>query len=250
MKNNFEIEIALVNKDFTTNEDTIIRINTELKNNIFLFHTTIPKYIFDYIKDTGDDKYNSSKPGKWDPNKTQHKQFRQKISSHILSDLISQLLIISNDCISIKNFNTAQSDKMIAIKFNHSTHKTKDNFNFSYTGEKFNMNFQFFIVYSYQQKTIMGESVTQYKTRDSIYDVTNKEAYFSNNKNREWYMFNHDISRDFNLIKWSQEAEDFFNNVKKNFNKIAKDLDEYLCDIDDTKMKMLIDNNIKLLGSE
>jgi len=247
MKDKFEVNIDIVNKEFTEFISEKIRINTELKDNVFILKTTIPKYIFDFIKDSDPVKYNTSRPGKWNPNKTPHKQFKQVLKSDTLSSLIGLLETISRDCLSLQDFNHAQYDKMIAIKFNHSIHKDRDNFNFSYMGKKFNMNFQFFVVYSYQQKSLMGENITHYKTRESIYDVTKKEAFFTNNKNRDWYMFNHDISKEFNLIKWSQDAENFLTDIQNKFVSISENLDKYLKDIDDVKMFELINMNQKLL---
>ena len=250
MKDNFSIEIDLADKEFKKLVTSEIRINTELKNNVFTFKTTIPKYLFEYIRDNGDKKYDTIKH-KYNIYENNHPRFKQILIASTLSDLISQLDKISQNAISKKDMETAQSEKFIAIKFNHSDTNQRDSYNFSYMGKKFNMNFQFFITYKSYYRTF-GEDRVKWKTDKSYSDVVGGDENYSvskSNRHKNWYYFRHevDLSKNFDIIVWSQEAEDFLINIQSKFNDIAVNLDDFLSNIDDSKMKLLIDNGIKLL---
>jgi hypothetical protein len=52
----------------------------------------------------------------------------------------------------------------------------------------------------------------------------------------------------FKIIKWTQEREDFLTTIEINFKKLSDNLNDYLSDLDDNKLDLLIANNTKLLN--
>jgi len=244
VKNKIEVQVPLPKKDLSKWEETqqIITVSTELDTikNSFIFKTTLPKYIFDVVGDT-DEKYELNPPKPEKTYMTRKKKFSQRLSDVTLKGLLEQLNDICIDAISVRDTEMAQDEKYIAIKFKHSHMQQKDNYNFADMGKATSSSFQFFTVYKILNKSNFGR-------RDYRTDVRIGGLNYA--KSRKWNYYQHGVVGQFQLIKWTKEREEFLQKIQKNFIDLNENLNEYLGNIDDDKINLLIANysNIRLLN--
>lgn len=222
-----------------------ITVNTEFRPevNTFIFKCSIPKYVFDAVVDS-DTKYFA------EPEKPEHyfetkgKKFTQNLSADTLPALLTKLNDICLDAISVKERETAQTEKYIAIKFKQSNSSQKDNFNFASMGFLTNSSFQFFVVHKIIKSP---HSLDRYNFKSN---VTNRALNSPiHNKHKDgWYYFGIGVVEQFQLIKWTQEREDFLKDVQNKFVSMNEKLETFLGNIDDDKIMELMSNTQFLLG--
>jgi len=247
IKNSFKVSINLPKKDFTGFDYVAseIQINTEFRPavNTFTFKCNIPKYIFDVVADS-DIKYFTNPPKPEHYFERKDKKFTTTLSAPTLDGLLKDLQNICSDALSTKERETAQTEKYIAIKFKQSNSSQKDNFNFASMGFLTNSSFQFFVVHKIIKSP---HSLDRYNFKSN---VTNRALNSPiHNKHKDgWYYFGIGVVEQFQLIKWTQEREDFLKDVQNKFVLMNEKLETFLGDIDDDKIIELMSNAQFLLG--
>lgn len=222
-----------------------ISVNTEFKPevNTFIFKCKIPKYVFDAVVNS-DNKYLI------EPEKPEHyfksngKKFTQNLSADTLPALLIKLNDVCLDAISVKQRETAQSEKYIAIKFKQSNSKKKDDFNFASMGFLTNSSFQFFVVHKIIKSP---NSLDRYNYKSDI-TIRQVNSPIHNKHKDGWYYYGIGVVENYQLIKWTQEREDFLKDVQNKFVLMNEKLETFLGDIDDDKIIELMSNAQFLLG--
>jgi hypothetical protein len=242
IKSQLKVKCLLCDKDFEKTEYKEILVRTEFdqNKNIFTFKTTIPKYLFDFISNSGDSKYETN------PKKIDYgipRKFTNQIKAPALSFILEALSEISNDATNLKDRNTAEREKYIAIRFNHSSRKDRDSYNHATLGEVTKSSFQFFTVYKIN-KSKNSLDPDNYQSLIKISHDSDSIKYKHN-----WYHYNVGvIERGFQLVKWSEERELFFEKMQEKFKSVNNTLDSYLSDLSDEKVEELMTNTtIKFL---
>ena len=242
IKNSIKVNIILPTKDCSKwdREKREISVSTELniKTNIFKFRLRIPTYIFDKTKES-EEKYHTNPPAPEKNWEKKSKKFTQNLSDDTLKGILKQLEVICIDSISVTDRETSESEKYIAIKFKNSHKQEKDDFNFASMGHKTASSFQFFVVYKRTGRQHIYDRFT-YKSNVRI-------DFMNNKRKQDWFYYGNNIESSFQLIKWTQEREDFLKEIQDKFVKMNNDLATYLGDINDDKMIALMNNKQFLL---
>ena len=218
MENNFKLNLWLPTNDFTKKESRAIKILTKLniENNSFLFKAVIPKYIYDYLE-LNEEKIPS-----------------KAMSSNTLKSLVEEIEHYGKKCIELKHRESLQSEKYIAVKFNESNFQQKDSFNFASMGFRTTSSFQYFIVY----KDIKPKgNLDRYNYKSDI-------RIGSEIVDKKWYYFGTNVIEQggFKLIKWTREREDYLKNIQGKFVDINSKLNEFLGNLDEDKLNLLMSN--------
>ena len=244
IKDSFKVSVILPTKDFSgweynTPNDITVHTELNLSKKDFIFKCTIPKFVFDGVKDR-EEKYYTNPPKK---NFGKAKKFNQNLSSVTLVDLLSQLANICTDAVSYKQKDEEKTEKFIAIKFSHEYNESKDSLNFASMGMITSSKFQYFTVY----KVVGSKSITGtgFKSKKCVYNSQSSVRW--ENFKRPWYYYGTDIKKEFQLVKWSQEREDFLKRVEDKFVNLNNSLHTFLGEIDDDKIELLMQNNNLLL---
>lgn len=231
------------------------------------YTVVIPNYIFDALADT-EEKFST----KYDPNNREifghfsnrslTRKFKKTQTSTMLSslqDMFNELTRILNEKHSIE---TATMTKKIFIQFNHSVQHTTNNWCGSYRGQKINQTFNYFI--GYETYTTRWNHMNQsgpnkkYVTRIEYHSPNSStrkmDTGFEEDPDRLLPLNAHgqtaeDMEKKFTIIDWTQERQDFCEKIKQTFITINNDLSEFLMNLDNNKMDMLIagKSNFKLL---
>lgn len=245
IKNSFIVSVMLPEKDLNSwGDKNDITIHTELDtiSNNFIFKCTIPKYVFDGVKDS-DTKYLTNPPklerGQWG---SKPKPFTQKLSCVTLGTLLDQLSDICRDAIDMRKRETAETERYIAVKFVQSNTQRKDDFNFASMGFATSSMFQFFNVYKIIKSP---HSLDQYTYKSNV--RIGGENY--SHRKGEWHYYGIGVIEKYQLIKWTQEREDFLQSVQDKFVAMNEQLETFLGNIDDDKIMELMANSQFLLGN-
>lgn len=247
IKNKLSVEITLPKKDLSGwnyKDKETITVTTEFnpQTNSFIFRLRIPKYIFDGVKDT-DEKYFTNPPKPENSWESRKKKFTQNLSYPVLDVLLENLNNVCADAIMIKERESAETEKYIAVRFGNGHKQCKDNFNFASMGMLTTSSFQFFVVY----KDIKSpHSLDRYIYKSKVRIGGNMGM--KDHKVDGWYYFGIGNVEQYQLIRWTQEREDFFKEIEEKFVMVNKELDKYLGDITDDKIIALMENKQLFLG--
>lgn len=246
IKNSFKAKITLPKPDLTgwDYNEVDITISTEFRPeyNTFKFKCRIPKFVYDGVADS-DTKYLTNPPKPEYSHERKANKFTQSLVSDNLTLLLANLSEVCSDAIQVKTRETAKTEKYIAITFNQSNLQKKGSFNHADMGKLTKSSFQFFPLY----KAI--------KPKNSLdrYNYKSDKVITSNNSNLKpdgWYWYAvGEIERNFQLIKWTQEREDFLQSIQDKFVSMNERLETFLGDIDDNKIIELMSNSQFLLNN-
>jgi len=171
--------------------------------------------------------------------------------SESLSSLHQQMNNLVNDCFNIIELERAaeKAEKLIIVNFNARERSTRDDYNHGYTGQLLTSSFQFFIAYRIPITFSQTRSLFTFKQMYSGMDTGGKGKKgivdYEKQGNRRFI-----TSTATNVIlKWTQEKEDFLTKLECQFRKLNNDLNRFLSDMDEDKLKLLMETGIKLLDS-
>ncbi len=130
--------------------------------------------------------------------------------------------------------------KIICINFSSSEQLTRDDYNHAYTGQKIGIHFNFFVAYKTTDNGSRNMfTYKKYKTGFGTTDkgingIINTELQGSQN----WLGTTPQV-----IIEWTQEREDFLLGIENNFRKLSENLNHFLKDLDEDKIKSLMENS-------
>ena len=259
-----KIVVQLPKKDFSNSESVEITLNVDGfdKNMNLVYSYKIPDYIYNELKDT-EEKYKSYENSKISNkehnnnhlNGSNISYFKKIIKKILISEIISEISELTLECVSRNTRDGLKKSKKIFIRFHDEHYHDKCTWTGGYKGEIISTQFQYFIGYEIEERKdifnieIIKNYYTLIKHQSGSFakwSTNFKEGYileplyFKNDRNSF-------LSR-YNIIDWSEEREVFFEKIKENFIVINAKLSNYLSDIDDDKINLLMsNNNFKLL---
>jgi hypothetical protein len=229
---------------------------------------TIPDYMFNELANsepqfrTEYDINNNVASGLFS-DRTVTKKFKKTQTSILISSLqeyISSLTQILNDRYSIE---TETMKKKLFIHFNHSENHTTSGLSGAYTGKLINQNFRYFVGYEVMSNkfnytlSIKKEITKKYITK-ILYASPNSSLRKNDTGFKEkeglflsLLQYNQSIEsfeKEYSILDWTEERENFCEKIQNTFINVNNELDNFLKDIDDNKMNMLISNGLKFLG--
>ena len=174
------------------------------------------------------------------------------IESNSLSYLHERMREYSSQALSISDLVrfSEKSRKMIGIVFKSGENSVRDSFNFSYLGQKLTTSFNWFIVYEFDDSNSILGGKKYYTWKKMV----NKNQNLSGIKEFEGLDGIVDLQKEGRksyltgkpegiLIEWTQEREDFLTSLESKFRKLSENLNEFLSDLDDKKLDLLIVNS-------
>jgi hypothetical protein len=143
--------------------------------------------------------------------------------------------------------------KMILISFKSSETSLRDNFNFSYLGQKISTSFNWCVIYEYSdslngtkkyftwKKMMSGHNLSGLSEYEGLSGIVDFES-----SGRKSHLTNRP---DGVLVQWTKEREEFLSSLEDNFRALSDKLNFFLSDLDDEKLTELISNSeLKLIG--
>lgn len=141
--------------------------------------------------------------------------------------------------------NAKNAKKVICINFSSSEQTTRDDWNHAYMGQQISTHFNFFVAYRSGGSRDMGREYFSYKKHQTGHGST--ENGVSGIIDTELQGKRHWIGKKPSVvIDWTQEAEDFFNSLEGQFRGFSENLNKYLKDLNQDKVKELIQNKEQL----
>jgi hypothetical protein len=136
--------------------------------------------------------------------------------------------------------NAKGAKKVIGINFSSSEISTRDDYNHGYTGQKISTTFNFCVCYQTKDGG-RGRDLFTFKklqhgtgsTERGVKGIIDSELQ----GHRNWIGRNPDI-----IMGWTQEREDFLTSLEGSFRKLSENLNNFLKDLDEEKMELLIQN--------
>lgn len=254
-----KIKINLVNKELNDWETFLLNVTqddiVEDTKDVF-YHVTIPKHIFDAVKDTQDKYITDINDRKNIVGFSTKKPFLNKIKSISLSDIREQLSKLSIDALNTKKLKESEGVKMICVSFKHSYTKEREGIHGGYMGKSNSSRFQWFIAYKKEvrnNRMFLNESdpdfnVTVYMTNKQYksgtfakWDTSEKTEFEST----AWTPLHRqnelkDFESKWHIIKWTEERELFFNAIEEKFNIINTELDGFLGNVTEENVEALM----------
>lgn len=224
------------------------------------YKCTIPDYIFDDLKDTEPrfkTKYeiNNARIYSNPSRRSLTTKFQKTQYSPSLSVLKEYIADLSNIIYDKYDDLKDEHIKKIFISFTNSDAVNRNGYNYAYLGEQITSKFNFFVgfevVYKKQNNSLGkrpkyivdhayypdGASIN-FKERGGhgivkgvIYEPFQGRVY----------------ERDYSIVDWTQEREDFLNLIYSKFQKLNIDLNTFLSNLDNNKLDEIIQNTPKLL---
>lgn len=264
--------VNLIQKDLETVKMTNIKIkclgmqphSQWVKTQDVQYSLTIPSYMYEALVDTEPMflSYESWKKQKELTGKEpEYPSFKKYIKSFLVSDIIKQIEGLSEILIQRSQDKKAVRSPKLYVKFSASKTNTKDNNFGCFTGAKNQILFQFFKGYSIIKKAWIGinhfEREEYYSdiffcsgsfvNRYKVHSIENIEITpdYTIHRERDGRPIYGNGDRDrflaeWKVIDWSQEREDFLNQVSANFDTLSQKLGTFLNDLDTDKLDKLI----------
>lgn len=255
-----KIKVLLPTNDLKDTEYKEIIINQDgLGDNYdMIFSYKIPDYIYDDLVDT-EEKYIS-----YENFKTRKKDINYKGSSYLkrtikypLISMIKEEIEKLTSSIIVKNTrNELQKTKKIFVKYFNNEKHSRCEWTGGYMGESISSSFQYFIGYEIEEKSHMTDKlVKNYYTLIKYVPINGTTRKLDTNfkegdKLEPLYMPNDKNSflNSYTILDWSQQREEFFEKVNISFKNINNKISEYLTNLDNDKIDLLISNNTNLLN--
>ena len=136
-----------------------------------------------------------------------------------------------------------KAKKVICINFNSTESTTRDDWNHGYTGQRISTTFQFFVAY----KTDSNKYFTFDKLH-SGFGTTDKGIKGIVNTEQSGERQNLGGKIPNVVLDWTQEKEDYLKKLENQFRLLSNELNEFLSDLNDDKLMLLINSNTKLLN--
>lgn len=242
----FKHKFELPKKDFSDVEDVELTVHQDLTekdeygNEFIHFWATIPKYLYEKVVDTeeqylierSEDFFAREKDSF---NKPKFVRFKNIVKSTEFLDIVRELKKITKDAIQVQLVQDSEKIKVICVRFTKSEIKQIDSWHHAKMGLKIDFSFQWFVAYKRKSKEWQG-------TR-TVYEGLGQDTHGLQGQ-RKGYGFKQIlggvVEKDFNVIKWTEEREAFFTHIEKQFMKLNKQLEEFLGNITDKKVKELM----------
>lgn len=263
MSNKIKVNFVVPTKDLKGLEvvplNVTMNYNDEPLNGQFEFKVVLPDHMYEELANTEPkfsttaDINNKDVSGCFPIDGPVSKKFQKtqtSVNIDVLRDYFQELTAIINKRYSME---TQSSKKKIFIRFSHSERHTRNDMNAAYMGETVAQQFNYFVGYEIltEKRKMLGEKYTEkdYVTKVEYHSPMSTTAKRDTNFQEGERMLSvctqrgMDVQRfehEYSIIDWTQEREDFCENIKQMFKKVNGDLDEFLKDIDGNKIDQMM----------
>lgn len=216
----FRIELDVPNEDgsMCCNKIVTIKMSPVTKHHTTTFSYSIPDYVQKKVEGCGVDAPKDYKT---------YDKLKVKQDANSLRALIYNVELIFKTYIYLLKIEKQGKNKVIYIKYDGDLSNCETKWDHSPMGRKFDMLFHFFV----------GFRTKHPHDNDKYLDYhTNMRPLKSGHSTTESGIF---ISH-YDVIKWTQEREDYLIAVMAHFKQLDDRLKDYLEDIDETKIKELM----------
>ncbi len=266
-----KVPFTLPTPDFKDSERKELNVDMNIPDSLTVngnieYSVVIPDYMFNELADTEPqfktvyDQNNRNVSGLFSERSITRK-FKKTQTSLLISSLqeyICSLTQFINDRHSVE---TSTMKKKIFISFKHSDSHTTNGLNGAYTGKQISQSFRYFTGYEVMTSKFssISESMSD-GTRKVKKQYISKIFYSSpgsslrkldtNFEEKEDLFLTllktnqniQDFETEYSIIDWSEEREKFCEKIQETFKNVNEELDNFLSNIDDDKMDMLISN--------
>jgi len=163
--------------------------------------------------------------------------FSKTIKAPTLESLVTRIKIIYSHYEIVKKISETPKNKILCISFSSKSGEASSSWNGVKKGFITNIEFKYFVGY---------KSVVNYKD----YHGEDKSQITYYNDNCEIFNLNYDkIDREYKIIEWTQERENFIVKLAESFETLENNLSEFLKDISQEKFDNIINqmSSIKFL---
>jgi hypothetical protein len=226
---NFSYKFKIPTKDFKKYEEKELTIHTIIKDSHLTFFLTIPAHIFKMVFNT-DKKYLDEfiEKSYVSPVLNKKTRFRNKLKSEVFQDLVNRFEDICKDAMQVQAIIDSEKSKVILVKFSKEDTTEEDELNRATKGRKLTSRFQYFICYRRTTKDFVSGKLKNYYEALEIHKHGGFKRYFD------------DVEHEFDVIKWTQEREDFFKNIEETFVKLNNKLEEFFGKLTTKKVEELM----------
>ncbi len=241
----FKHVFRLPKRDFSDVEDVELTVHQDLQERDeygfehINFWVTIPKYLYEKVVDT-EEQYlvtrseDSFAREKDSFNKPKFVRFKNIVKSSQFLDIVRELNKITKDAIQVQLVQDSEKIKVICVKFTKSESKQRDSWHHAKMGLKIDFSFQWFVAYKRE---------IEYWGKKIIYEGLEQDTHGLQGQ-RKGYGFKQIwggvVEKDFSVIKWTEEREAFFIYIEKQFIKLNRQLEEFLGNITEKKVKEIM----------
>lgn len=213
----------------------------------------VPDHIYNALLDTA-------------PEYTVEKGFKKTIRSISIKAILITFDGYCNEITSRASLKEQVKVKKIFVRFNHNDTHDRCEWTGGYMGKIISSSFQFFVGYEIMEQKRMHLSVdgdtppmvanyyTLIRHKDRSPHTTTKQGdtNFQEGTDMQPLYMPQDRSKFLNryaILDWSQEAEDFLRSVQDKFVDLNKQLSSFLSNLDNDKLKKLMEGNgLKMLN--
>ena len=175
----------------------------------------IPDFIYDYL-------IGKSVPRKDFSRDYTKENLKKTLNKETLEKLCSDWSDIISDYVWLKQIEVAELTKVIFFRFNHQKTDYKSNWNGNNLGDFAQIGFTYCMGYIKED----GEKPVRYTHEKKLVSTFNDRTFY-----------------ELKYVEWSEEREEFFNNIKKGFSEMVDKISSF-----DSNIEKLIEN-VKSLPS-
>lgn len=232
--------MSVPTKDFSDFEFRELTIHTLIKQDNMnrdhlYFILTIPQYIFQKVLGT-DQQYLKERTKTIAGQIHRKIRFTNRLESETFIGLLEQFDKICHDAVQVQSVIDSTRDKVIMVKFTQSKADARDELNHATKGTKLTTNFQYFVCYQRKVKDHFSDH------RRIVYESLEQRTYGLQDQHLG-YGFKHyyeDIAKEFDVVRWTPEREEFFKNIQDSFLALNEKFSEFFSKLTDDKVEQLM----------
>lgn len=240
-------------------------LNVEMKipesmevNGNIEYSVVIPDFMFKELADTETQfstKYDINNRAKINglfSDQVLTRKFQKTQTSLLISNLQEYIMGLTQFINDRHSIETATMTKKIFISFNHSDKHSRNNLNSAYTGRIITQGFQFFTGYEVMTDKFGGlERKIQKRYISKIYyapegsSIRKRDTNFQ--EKDDLFLPLNDLNESvehfenrYSIIDWTEERENFCKRIQDMFVKVNLELEDFLKNIDNTKIDVLM----------
>jgi len=231
-----------------------------LKFEDLYYRVDIPKFIIDKVKNVTRQYTKDGIGIKYTYQEGSHEyeekyNFKNFIEQKDFKALVREFNSIVNDAIYFQESEDLEKfNKVIFVNSTFSNKEKVDSYNFGIAGNQLDLGFRFFVAYKIKRRKNLITQYWQVADEDDEDVVTEYMAIkqreikhgLSGDKRKRPMLTGREITT-FKEIPWTQEREDFFQDIENKISKLSTMVKEFVNDIDSKNIDYKITNNTKLL---
>lgn len=258
--------------DFQKGEHKILNVEMKIPESMEVsgnieYSVHIPDFMFEELEDTEEQfktKYdiNTRKVSGLFSERTLTRKFQKLQTALLIAQLQEYISGLTQFILDRHSIESATMTKKIFISFNHSDGHTRNNLNGAYTGRRISQGFQFFTGYEVMTAKFSGfgrevkkRYITKIHYAPEGSSMRKRDTNFQEREDLFEDLLEHNEPMErfesrYSIVDWSEEREAFCKKIQETFVKVNKELEDFLKDINNTKMDALMSGSgLKFLNT-